>query len=113
MTLYRGDEGSRTFINKRYLRSGSYSGVKVLDVNSTYYWKPIEATTLSLCIVVAEDETESRLETVSSKTDCISYIISHIFYLMGINVLLYKHTSACAFGKTNNSQTFSRVSIFF
>ena len=68
-SLYRGDEGSRNFVNKRYLRLGSVSnsGVKILEVNSTYYWKPIQGTTLSLCIVLAQDETESRLETVSSK----------------------------------------------
>ena len=83
---YRGDEGSRTFVNKRYLHSGSNSGVKILDVNSTYYWKPIDATTLSLCIVVAQDETESKLETVSSKIYIIllrnrrhfSYFFEHL-----------------------------------
>ena len=67
---YRGEEGSRILVSKRYLTvgSGSNSGVEEVEVNSTYYWKPIQGTSLSLCVVLAQDETESRLESLSSKS---------------------------------------------
>ena len=69
VVIHRGDEGSRNLVSKRYLTtgSGSNSGVEELEVNSTYYWKPIQDTSLSLCIVLAQNETKSRLETVSGK----------------------------------------------
>lgn len=55
--------------SKRYLTvgSGSNSGVEEVEVNSTYYWKPVQGTSLSLCVVFAVDETDSRLESLSSK----------------------------------------------
>jgi len=54
----RGGSGQTTFVSKRYLARGGkvYAGVTVVELNSTYYWRPVKKTNFTVAIVVAADD---------------------------------------------------------
>ena len=56
--FFRGGSGQTTFMSKRYLARGGnvYEGVTVVELNSTYFWRPVEETNFTVGIVVAADD---------------------------------------------------------
>ena len=70
--MLRRQEGSRNFISRRYSKIGS-GGVEELLINSTYHWQEIQGTSLSFCLVVANNEIQSRLDALSTGKIYISF----------------------------------------
>ena len=54
MYFFSGGSGETTFVSKRYLaRGGKVSeGVTIVELNSTYFWRPVEDTDFTVGIVV-------------------------------------------------------------
>ena len=60
-----GGTGSTSFTSKRYLARGGKikEGVTVLELPSTYYWRPVEKTNFTVGIVVADGDKEEMLSS--------------------------------------------------
>jgi len=70
-SMKRGGSGQTTFVSKRYLARGGkvYAGVTVVELNSTYYWRPVKKTNFTVAIVVAADDKSEILWKQSIPSD--------------------------------------------
>ena len=61
--LSSGNSGSKTFIAKRFLPRGGKEkeGVTVTEMNSTYFWTPLEDIDFSLGVVVPVSHAKDQL----------------------------------------------------
>ena len=71
--INRGETGNKEFPSKRYLPRGGSSkeGIRVVVLNSTYYWRPVQGTKFSLGLVIADgDHRETLSRQMPPKGTC-------------------------------------------
>ena len=71
--INRGEMGNMEFPSKRYLPRGGSSkeGIRVVVLNSTYYWRPVQGTKFSLGLVIAVgDQRETLSREMPPKGTC-------------------------------------------
>nr|CAB3227394.1 VWFA and cache domain-containing protein 1-like [Phallusia mammillata] len=68
VSMKSGGSGNKTFVSTRILPAGDSKmyGVRVVKVNSTYYWKQIPGTKFSLCLVLANEDSQTLLAAQGS-----------------------------------------------
>ena len=73
-----GASGSKSFTSKRYLARGGQikEGVTVLDVPSTYYWRPVDKTNFTVGIVVADGVKDEMLASQSIPAGILNAILN-------------------------------------
>ena len=62
----RGESGSTTFVATRYLSRGGdiKDGVLVKQLNSSYFWSPVEKTDFSIGLVIPVTQENEVLNTL-------------------------------------------------
>ncbi|KAK3750190.1 hypothetical protein QZH41_015424, partial [Actinostola sp. cb2023] len=70
-SMKRGESGNASFATKLYLPrgGGKMSGVKLKNVNATYYWSPVLGTNFSVGLVVIHDDRSSKLKPLKPHDD--------------------------------------------
>ena len=65
-----GKSGSKTFVAKRFLPRGGKEkeGVRVKQVNSTYFWTPLVGIDFSVGVVVPVSHAEDQLTSLKIPT---------------------------------------------
>ncbi|KAL9960905.1 hypothetical protein ACROYT_G034413 [Oculina patagonica] len=92
-SMKRGGSGNVTFVSKRYVaRGGEVSeGVTVVELESTYFWRPVKDTNFTVGVVVATNDKSETLAKQSVPSGMKRNALKHAFAVSDENIIPY-HT---------------------